>query len=150
MFNTKASPTPSPAKDSVSAKWSRKEHGTSAPYPAWQSPFMASPCPWTGNGKAMSAGSSQKVRVCVQSSSASRPCPRQCPSHVRNSLCTFRRVALTTSEKVRTMSISLDTPYPSSGPQRRFDDEHSHATICAFRGLGMSAHWPAGVRIKPA
>ncbi len=148
MFRPNARPTPSSLKDSASAKWSRSGRGMSAPCPAWLSPSMSSPCPWTGNEQAMSAGSPQKIRVRVQSASASSPCSWKCPHHVRKSLCAVRRLALATSEKVRIKSSSVDAPCPCSSPQRRLDDEHWLATRCPFRGLGMSALWPAGVRIK--
>jgi hypothetical protein len=148
MFRPTASPTPSPAKDSVSAKELRSGRGMSAPCPACLSPSMSSPCPWTGNGQAMSAGSPQQVRVRVQSSSASSPCPRKCPRYIRKSLCAVRRLASATSKHVRTKSASLDAPNPRSSPRRGFVDEQWLATKSPRCGIGVSAHWPAGVRIK--
>jgi hypothetical protein len=144
MFSPKASPTPSPAKYSVSAKWSRSERGMSAPCPAWLSPSMSSPCPWSGNEQAMSAGSPRPcpVRVCVLpmslEMSTSDPqkslhSPQTGAGHVRKSPQKFHK---------------LDTSCPHSSPQRRLVDEHLPATKCPCRGPVMSALWPVSVRIK--
>jgi len=140
IFSPMASPTPSLRKDSVSAKRSRNGRGMSAPCPAWLSASMSSPRPWAGNGQAMSVGSPQTVHVRVQSASASSPCPRQCPPHVRKSPCIVRRLAFSESENVR-------TGYALS-PQRRLICDRWLATQSPDGVLGMSALWPAGVRAK--
>ena len=140
IFSTTASPTPSLRKDSVSAKRSRNGRGMSAPCPAWLSASMSSPRPWAGNGQAMSVGSPQTVHVRVQSASASSPCPRQCPPHVRKSPCIVRRLAFSESENVR-------TGYALS-PQRRLICDRWLATQRPDGVLGMSALWPVGVRAK--